>query len=302
MNKELVSRLEELKEAKNAVILAHNYQIEEVQAVADYTGDSLGLSRQAAETEAEVIVFCGVDFMAESAAILSPEKKVLLPRQDAGCPMAAMITADSLQEKKEEFPEATVVCYVNSSAAVKAKSDICCTSSNAVDIVEAIDNDQILFVPDQNLGQYVAQQTEKEIILWEGFCATHHRVVADDVRQAREDYPQAEIIVHPESRPEVIELADEVGSTAQILDFARDSTAKRVIIGTEEGLTYKLNNQNPTKDFELLSSELVCPNMKLTTLEDVVTALEQMETEVEVDDATRREAKRALDQMLEFSQ
>ncbi|WP_049772657.1 quinolinate synthase NadA [Acetohalobium arabaticum] len=196
----LEAEIDSLKRTRNAVILAHNYQPDKVQAIADYTGDSLGLSRQAAETEAEVIVFCGVDFMAESAAILSPEKRVLLPAYNAGCPMAEMITVEALQNKKRQYPQAVVVCYVNSSAAIKAASDICCTSSNAVEIVKGIASEEIIFLPDKNLGKYVASRTDKEIICWDGFCPTHHQVKADDVAKVKEAYPQAPVIVHPECR------------------------------------------------------------------------------------------------------
>ncbi|GAB6098235.1 quinolinate synthase NadA [Halanaerocella petrolearia] len=301
MEVNLNKKINKLKEERNAIILAHNYQIDEVQAIADYTGDSLGLSRKAAEVDEEVILFAGVDFMAESAAILSPNKKVLLPERNAGCPMADMIGVQQLRTKKEEYPEAAVVCYANSSAAVKAESDICCTSSNAVDIVESVDNDQILFVPDQNLGQYVAERTDKEIILWEGYCRTHHRVWAKDIKAVKKIHPNVPIIVHPECRPEVVELADYVGSTAQILDFAQESETEKIIVGTEMGILYRLKEENPSKDFYLLSQSLVCQNMKMTSLVDISLALEEMQYEVTVDEETRVKAQNALDKMLEFS-
>lgn len=301
MNSELIKRINNLKEKRNAVILAHNYQKEEIQDIADYTGDSLGLSRQAAETEAEVILFCGVDFMAESAALLSPDKTVLLPEKEAGCPMAEMITAQGLKEIKEDYPEASVVCYVNSSAAVKAESDVCCTSSNAVEVVSQIDNDQIIFVPDQNLGQYVAKETDKEIILWEGFCATHHRVQADNIQEMRKKYPDAVIAVHPECRPEVVAGADFVGSTAQLTNFSSETEAEKVIVGTEKGLLYKLRQNNPAKEFYLLSEDLICQNMKLTSLESVVSALENMQYEISVFKEIARKARLSLDRMLELS-
>lgn len=247
MNKNLKDKINYLKEERNAIILAHNYQIDEVQAIADYTGDSLGLSRKAATAEAEVIVFAGVDFMAESAAILSPEKTILLPARNAGCPMADMITVEGLRKKKEEYPDATVVCYANSLAAVKAESDICCTSSNALNIVEELENDRILFVPDQNLGQYVDARTDKEIILWDGYCRTHHRVQVTDVEAVRSAYPDSSVIVHPECRPEVVELADYVGSTAQILDFAQRSEEEKIIIGTEMGILYGLEGKSNSR-------------------------------------------------------
>ncbi|WP_327292694.1 quinolinate synthase NadA [Selenihalanaerobacter shriftii] len=299
---DLVQKIENLKKERNAIILAHNYQIDEVQAIADYTGDSLGLSQKAADiVDAEVIVFCGVDFMAESAAILSPHKTVLLPEQNAGCPMAAMITAEELIMKKKEYPNATVVCYVNSSAEVKAESDICCTSSNAVDIVESLDSDQILFVPDENLGHYVSQRTDKDVVLWEGRCITHHRVKADDFEKVKEAHPKAPIIVHPECRPEVLSAADYVGSTSQILKFANESEADKIIVGTEMGILYRLNNENPDKTFYILNQGLVCKNMKMTSLQHVADALENMQYKVTVDKNIRVKAKEALDRMLEFS-
>jgi len=301
MKADLVNKINKLKRERNAIILAHYYQIDEIQEIADYTGDSLGLSRKAAETDADVIVFCGVDFMAESAAILSPDKTVLLPERDAGCPMADMVTVDALRKKKQEYPEATVVCYVNSSAEVKAESDVCCTSSNAIDIINAIDNDQILFVPDQNLGHYVSQQTDKEIILWEGFCITHHRVKDDSIHRVRELHPDAEILVHPECRPEVVELADFVGSTAQILKYAKQSEVKKMIIGTEMGILYQLKQDSPDKQFYFLNQGLICQNMKKTALHHVAEALEEMKYQISVDEATRTKAKEALDKMLELS-
>lgn len=296
----LVEKIERLKEEKNAVILAHNYQNDEIQAIADYTGDSLGLSRKAANIDAEVIVFCGVDFMAESAAILAPDKKVLLPERNAECPMAEMVTAEELKEKKKEYPKASVVCYVNSSAAIKAESDICCTSSNAVDVVESIANQQIIFVPDKNLAQYVANQSDKEIILWDGYCPTHHRVRADEVKKVKKAQRDALILVHPECRDEVVKMADYVGSTAQILDFAQKTDASKLIIGTEMGILYKLRKDNPEKKFYLLDKGLVCANMKLVTLEKIVSSLENLSYQVSVEQEVRVKAKKALDRMLKI--
>ncbi|SFL85131.1 quinolinate synthase NadA [Candidatus Frackibacter sp. WG13] len=301
MTSDLVKKIERLKKEKNAIILAHNYQIDEVQAIADYTGDSLGLSQQAAEVEEDVIVFCGVDFMAESAAILSPDKTVLLPERNAGCPMAEMVTVEGLRAKKKEYPDAAVVCYVNSSAAVKAESDICCTSSNALNIVESIDNDQILFVPDDNLGHYISQQTDKEVILWAGRCITHHRVQANHLDEVKEAHPEAPIIVHPECRPEVVEAADYVGSTSQILKFASESDAEIIIIGTEMGILYRLNNENPDKTFYILNQGLICKNMKLTSLKHVADALENVQYRITVEEEIRVRAKETLDKMLELS-
>lgn len=295
----LADRLAELKAEKKAVVLAHNYQIEEVQEQADFVGDSFELSRQAAATAAEVIVFCGVHFMAESAAILSPEKTVLLPEKQAGCPLADTITPEALQEKKRQYPEAAVVCYVNSSAAVKAQSDICCTSANAVQVVESLPQRQILFVPDQNLAHYVARYTDKEIIPWEGYCITHYRVTAPDVMRARAAHPNAVVVVHPECRPEVVELADHVASTSGILRFARTTPAREIVVGTEMGMLYRLQKENPDKKFFLLSPALVCRNMKMTTLEKTVRALETMTHSVQVSEDIRQAAARSLARMLE---
>lgn len=298
---QLLERVKELKSRRNAVILAHNYQIEEVQDAADYVGDSFGLSRTAAETEAEVIVFCGVHFMAEGAALLAPDKIVLLPEILAGCPMADMVTVDSLREKKKQHPRATVVTYVNSSAAVKAESDICVTSANAVRVVNALDCEEILFVPDKNLGSFVADRTDKRVILWEGFCVTHHRVSVTDVLRARQAHPDAVLVVHPECRPEVVKAADHVFSTSGILQFARETPHRKLIIGTEMGLIYRLRQENPDKEFYLLSQGLVCPNMKYTTLEKVICALETLQPQITVPDEIAGGARRALLRMLEIA-
>ncbi|MCW3491444.1 quinolinate synthase NadA [Dethiobacter alkaliphilus] len=300
-NAQLTEKILKLKEERNAVILAHNYQIGEVQDIADYVGDSFGLSRVAADTDADVIVFCGVHFMAEGAAILAPEKTVLLPEILAGCPMADMVTADALREKKKEHPNATVVTYVNSSAAVKAESDVCVTSSNALNVVNSLDTDEILFVPDMNLGSFIADRTDKRMIMWEGYCITHHRVRAADVDAAREKHPDAVVVVHPECRPEVVKKADHAFSTGGILKFARESEHKKLIIGTEMGLIHRLEKENPEKEFYLLHQGLVCPNMKYTNLEKVVAALENMQPVITVDDEVREGARRALERMLAVS-
>ncbi len=288
-----------LKEKHNAIILAHNYQLDEVQEIADYTGDSFGLSKLAASTTADVIVFCGVKFMAESAYILSPEKTVLQPDIEAGCPLAESINPEQLQTKKEEYPEAAVVCYVNSSAEIKALSDICCTSSNAIEIVNSLEENQVLFVPDKNLAGYVAGNTEKEIIPWDGCCATHDAVTANDVYKLRNLYPDGVITVHPECRPEVIALADHVGSTAEIIRFAKETASEKIIIGTEMGTLYKLKKDNPNKEFYLLSRELVCSDMKLNNLEKIKAALETMQHQVTVPEKIRKAAFRSLDRMLQ---
>lgn len=297
---EVVKHIEELKKKHNAIILAHNYQVEEVQEVADYIGDSFGLSQIAAQTEADVIIFCGVHFMAESAKILSPDKKVILPVLEAGCPMADMVDVDGLRALKAKHPGVPVVTYVNSSAAVKAESDICCTSSNAVQVVESLDSDTIIFTPDQNLGSYIASKTNKKIILWEGYCITHHRVSPEDVKAVREAHPDAIILVHPETRPEIVALADHADSTEGILRYVRNSNHQKFIIGTEMGILYRLKKENPDKEFYILTPKLVCVNMKKTHLSHVIKALETLSPEIHVPEETRVKAKRALERMLEI--
>ncbi|HEX3032048.1 MAG TPA: quinolinate synthase NadA [Bacillota bacterium] len=291
-----------LKAERKAIILAHLYQRPEIQDVADYIGDSLMLAQKAAQTDAEVIVFCGVHFMAESAAILSPEKTVLLPEEKAGCPMADMITAEALRAKKQEHPDAIVVCYVNSSAAVKAESDICCTSSNAVKIASSLPADRpILFVPDQNLGHWVGLQTGRTIIPWEGYCNVHHRITLEDAKNARAAYPGVPMLVHPECNPDVVAQADGVFSTAGIINYARNSDAKEFIIGTECGVVHQLQAQCPGKEFHLVSDKLLCPNMKSTTLGKVKWCLEKMAPRITVSEEVRTKAIHALDKMLELS-
>jgi len=299
---ELVKRIKELKEKRRAVIVAHNYQVDDVQEIADMVGDSFALSKYCASSKADTIVFCGVHFMAESAKILSPDKTVLLPVLDAGCPMADMVTAEALREVKKRHPGAAVVCYINSSAEVKAESDICCTSSNAVNVVRSVKEKDIIFVPDKNLGSYIAKKVpEKNIILWEGFCITHHRIKADEAKKIKELYPDALLLVHPECRPEVVALADFVGSTKKIIEFASQSNSSRFIIGTEMGVLYKLKKDNPQKTFYLMSQGLVCANMKKTRLEDVYNALNEMKYSIELDEDIRIRAKKSLDRMLEIA-
>jgi quinolinate synthase len=271
---------------------------DEVQEIADITGDSLALSQEAAKTAAAVIVFCGVHFMAESAAILSPDKTVLLPRMDAGCPMADMITVDDLLAFKRLHPGVPVVTYVNSSAAVKAYSDICCTSANAVKVVNSLPESEIIFTPDRNLGQYVARFSSKKFHLWDGYCPTHERLKADAVSALRKSHPEALFICHPECHPSVVALADHVCSTSGMYDYCRNSSANRFIIGTEAGILYRLKIENPDKEFILASPALFCPNMKLTSLEDVLAALQTMQPVVRVAEEIRVPAKRALDRMI----
>lgn len=298
---ELIAKIKELKDKRNAVIVAHNYQVDDVQEIADVVGDSFALSKYCASSKAETIVFCGVHFMAESAKILSPYKTVLLPELDAGCPMADMVTPEALRDEKERHKDAVVVCYINSSAEVKAESDVCCTSSNALKIVKSLKEEKIIFVPDQNLGSYIAKMVpEKEFIIWKGFCATHHRIKPEDVKRIKELHPDALLLIHPECRPEVVEMADFVGSTKQIIDFAGQSDSDKFIIGTEMGVLYKLKKDNPNKTFYLLSQGLICPNMKKTSLESVYNALNEMKYRIEVSDDIRVRAKRSLDRMLEL--
>jgi quinolinate synthase len=294
----LADRILDLKTRRKAIILTHNYQLGEVQDIADFVGDSLELSQKAAASQAEVIVFCGVHFMAETASILCPDKVVLLPDAHAGCPMADMITAESLRQKKAEHPQATVICYVNSPAEVKAESDLCCTSANALDLVQRLDAGEILFVPDKYLGHYVATQTGKEMILWPGYCPTHVRIQATDIVRLKSEHPQAEVMVHPECRPDVTGLADVVLSTGGMCRHARTTAAREIIVGTEVGLIYRLRKENPDKVFIPISEQAICPTMKLTTMESVLRSLQAMAPRVEVADGVRRRARAAVDKML----
>ena len=301
-NTELIEKILQLKKQRNAVILVHNYQLGEVQDIADFVGDSLELSQEAAGTDAEVIVFCGVHFMAETASILCPDKVVLLPDTHAGCPMADMVTAEKLRQRKRELPGAAVVCYVNSSAEVKAESDICCTSANAVKVVESMDAKEILFVPDQYLGHYASTKTNKKMVLWPGYCPTHVRIQPEDITRLKKEHPQAKAIVHPECRPEVIALADEVLSTGGMCRFARETEAEEIIVGTEIGIIYRLRKENPGRKFIPASEQAICPDMKLITLEKVLRSLEDMAFEVKVPEAIRLKAKGAVDRMLKVLQ
>ena len=294
----LVEKILKMKKERNAVILAHNYQLGEIQDIADFVGDSLELSQNAAKTEADVIVFCGVHFMAETAAITCPGMTVLLPDRHAGCPMANMITAEQLRQKKKELPNATVVCYINSTAAVKAESDICCTSANAVKVAESIDNDEILFVPDQYLGHYVSTRVNKKFHLWPGYCPTHVRIQPQDIVQLKKENPRAKAVVHPECRPDVAAVADDVMSTGGMIRYAQRDDVQELIVGTELGIIHRLKKENPGKKFIPVSEQAVCPNMKLITLEKVLWSLEEMRPVVKVSEATRLKAKIAVDKML----
>jgi quinolinate synthase len=287
-----------LKKEHKAVILAHNYQIGPIQDIADRVGDSLELSRAAAGIDCEVIIFCGVDFMAETASILSPDKKVVLPAVGAWCPMAHMINADQLREIKDAYPEAATVCYVNSTAEVKAESDICCTSANGVAVVNSLDQDQVIFVPDGNLAKYVARHTKKEIIPWNGYCYVHERYTPEEVLEARRLHPEAEVLVHPECRPEVIDLADYVYSTSGMGRHAQRSNASGFIIGTEVGMLYRLKKENPNKEFYPLSEKAICENMKKTDLGKVLMALQTLEPQVKVPEEISNKARRSIERML----
>jgi len=300
LDEQLLGKIEQLKDARKAVILAHNYQRGEIQDIADFTGDSLGLSIKAAETDAQVIVFCGVQFMAETAAILSPEKTVLLPDESAGCPLADMITAKQLSEMKQKYPDALVVCYVNSSAEVKAESDYCCTSANAVEVVNSIPKDKrIIFVPDQHLGRFVAEETGRDLVLWPGYCWVHVVITEDDIKNAKAKYPDAVVMAHPECTEPVKELSDQILSTGQMLKFAEKSTAKQFIVATETGMIHPLKKQNPEAEFIPASDRAICPNMKKITVEKIIWSLEDMKYKIVLPDQIRLKARKALDRMVE---
>ncbi len=302
INHEILQEIASLKQKREAVILAHYYQKSDIQDVADHVGDSLALSKLAAELPHDLIVFCGVDFMAESAKLLSPQKTVLLPVKDAGCPMADMATAADVQRMKSEHPDAAVVSYVNSSTRVKAVSDICCTSGNAIKVIRSLPHKKIIFLPDENLGSYAASLIpEKEFILFKGFCPPHEEMMAVDVRLAREIHPDALVLVHPECRPEVRALADYIGSTAQILRFAAESKYKQFIIGTEQGILHPLKQQLPEKEFYILGSGLLCPNMKKTTLSHLLKSLQQMIHPIEIESSLAEAARIPITRMMEIS-
>ena len=296
----LQNQIRKLLEEKNAILLAHNYQRPEVQDVADLTGDSLGLSLEAAKTDAEVIVFCGVHFMAETASILCPDKLVLLPVASAGCPMADMISAPALIEKKRELPGVPVVTYVNSSAAVKAETDICCTSANAVKVVNSLaDSDTVFMDPDRNLARYTQRFTDKRVLYWDGFCPYHDRLTVDQVNRVKRDYPQALFLAHPECRPEVLDLADGVKSTSGMLDFAKDAQNNEFIIGTETGIIHTLQKQNPHKTFIPADERMVCIDMKKIKLDDIVHALNTLSPVIKVEEDIRVKAYGAVTRMLQ---
>lgn len=297
----LSEQIKKLAREKNAIILAHNYQIGEIQDIADFSGDSLELSQIAAKNDAGMIVFCGVHFMAESAAILSPQKKVIIPDPTAGCPMADMVTADDVILLKEQNPGAMVVTYINSTAAVKAQSDVICTSSNALKIVERVEADTIIFLPDRNLGSYVQRFTKKKIITWKGFCPTHEKFTAEDLAAIRKKHPDALVMVHPECRPEVIDMADEVLSTGGMVTFVKLTDRKKIIVGTETGMIHKLKSVAPHIEYIPATDSFICPNMKKINLPVLLRGLQNEETVVTVPSDVREGAKKALDRMLELS-
>ncbi len=295
----IVDEILKLKRERNAVILAHNYQLGEVQDIADFVGDSLELSQKASKTQADVIVFCGVHFMAETAAIICPDRTVLLPELHAGCPMANMITPAGLRKKKKEYPGATVVCYVNTTAAVKAESDICCTSANAVKVVQSLDPaSQVIFVPDQYLGGWVAEQTGREMVLWPGYCPTHARILPEDIIRRKAEHPNAKVLVHPECRPEAKALADAVLSTGGMTRYARESGASEMIIGTEIGIIHRLQTENQGKRFYPVSEQAVCPRMKLIALDTILLSMRNNSHIIKIPETVRVKAARAVDRML----
>jgi quinolinate synthase len=298
---DLTKKIKELKNSMDAVILAHNYQVSEVQLIADYLGDSLELSKIAAKTKNQIIVFAGVKFMAETAKILSPDKTVLLPRLDAGCPMADMITLDELRELKAKHPNALVVTYVNSTAEIKAESDICCTSANAVNIVKNIEAKEVIFIPDRNLGSYIQSLVpDKKITLFEGYCYVHNRIKKEEITLTKEKYPEAKIMVHPEVPMEVIKMADEVLSTSGMLKFAKESKAKTFIVATEQGLLERMGRENPDKEFLPALKPKICSNMKRTSLEDVYDALNEKKYEIIISPEISKRAVSALNKMITY--
>ncbi len=299
---EIVEKIRELKEKRNAIILAHNYQLPEVQEIADFVGDSLGLSIQASKTDADVIVFCGVYFMAETAKILSPQKVVLIPDKDAGCPMADMITAEGLRALKSKHPFAKVLCYVNTPAEVKAESDFCCTSANSVKMVrEALkEEDQIIFVPDKYLAHYTSRETGKKFIIWDGYCPVHVKILPEHLMQQKELHPEAKVVVHPECRLEVIELADKVCSTEGMCKFAKDTDADEILVGTEVGILHRLRKENPEKRFYPATEFAVCEDMKRINLKKVLWALEELKYEVKLSPDIISGARESINRMLDF--
>lgn len=300
MKSELIEKINKLKKEKNAVILAHTYQEVEIDEVADFKGDSLYLSQMAAKTNADIIVFAGVYFMAETAKILSPDKKVLLPRLESGCAMADMINEEQIIEFKKQYPDLPVVCYVNSSAKVKAHADVCCTSSNAINVVKSLGKKEVLFVPDANLGAYAAKQTGINVICYNGNCPTHMKITPKIIMQNKKENPDALVLMHPECPQDSLLLADYIGSTTQIINFVAKSNEKEFIIATEKGVVQRLKRDYPDKKFILPTPEIVCPNMKWNTLEDIYNALKNEEHEILVDEDIAKRAKGTIEAMIKI--
>jgi quinolinate synthase len=299
MNREIESKIKELKKKHDTIILVHNYQIPEVQDIADHLGDSLDLAMKATKTNAKNIVFCGVDFMAESAKILNPDKNVILPDPEAECPMAHMVKIKDLEKLKNDYLDAEVVSYINTTAETKTQTDICCTSANSIKVVKSTSSKRVIFVPDRNLGEYVKRNVpEKEMILWPGMCPTHHNIRKEDILNLKEKHPDAEILVHPECRPEIIDIADHALSTNGMVNYAKESDSKEFIIGTEKELCYRLKKENPDKEFYPIKSA-ICPNMKKITLEKVLNSLETLEPKVKLPDEIMKKAKKPLQRMME---
>ncbi len=296
---ELKERIAQLKKERNAIILAHYYQRDEIQEVADFRGDSFLLAQKAASTDADVIVFCGVHFMGESAKILAPNKTVLIPDERAGCPMADMVNVDGLRALKKKHPNAKVVAYINTSAEVKSETDICCTSANAIKVINSVDSDEIIWVPDKNLGDYVSKFTDKKMIIWEGYCNTHDMLTVKDVEEMKAQYPNAQFVVHPECRPEVVKLGDFVGSTTAIIKYCRESDCQEFIVGTEDGTGYQLRLDSPNKKFHFATKYLVCPNMKVNNLKKVVKCLETNQPQIYVPPQVAGKARASLERMLQ---
>jgi len=297
----LEEKIKKLKKKRKAIILVHNYQLPEVQDVADFLGDSLELSRIASKTKAEVIVFCGVHFMAETASILCPDKMVIMPDITAGCPMANMLNAEQLRKLKEKYPKAVVVGYVNTSAEVKAELDYCCTSTNAVKLIQALkDKKEIIFVPDKYLADYVSKKTDKKLIVWNGFCPTHIKILPEDIEREKKFHPQAKVMIHPECLPPVIKMADAVLSTSKMCEYAKNSKAKEFIVGTEVGIIYRLKKENPDKEFYPASEKAICPNMKKNTQEKILLALEELKEKIRVSEVIRKRALKPIENMLKI--
>ena len=298
----LIERIKKLKQEKNAIILAHSYQNIEIDEVADFVGDSLYLSQKAKETKADIIVFAGVYFMAQTAKIISPDKKVLLPNLNAGCLMADMINLEQIIDVKKQYPNLPVVCYINSTAEVKSECDICCTSSNAIEIVKSLNAQKVLFVPDANLGKHVESQLKDvEVITYKGYCPVHDNITTEDIIEVRKNYPNAKVLIHPECRPEVSSLGDYIGSTSGIIDYVKNSNDRQFVIVTEKGVADRLKRDYPEKEFILISNNMLCESMKLTTLEEILNSLENEVNEITLDESVRLKSATCIERMLKVS-